>query len=182
MKTITDYISLNEKLPHKDDNINEAEAGDSNPIVIELKNALMEELNAWYGYIMVREFLVGQQRHEIAEFYEETAKDELEDHGYWLMKRIAQMGGTIEDITLSPSTWENAKHKYIEPIWKSGGIPVEDSLQTNIENEEGAIQTYMKIIEMTETIDPTTNAKAKEILADEEEHLQELKDFLNDIK
>ena len=162
--------------------INEAEAANSNAIVIELKNALMEELNAWYGYIIVKEWLVGPERHEICEFYEETAKDELEDHGYWLMKRIAQLGGTIEDITLSPSTWENAKHKYIMPEWKGEGIPVRESLEINIENEEGAIETYQKIVTMTEDIDPTTNAKAKEILADEEEHLQELKDFLNDIK
>lgn len=164
------------------DIIKESEASNSNPIVIELKNALKEELNAWYGYTIVREWLVGPQRHEISEFYEETAKDELEDHGYWLMKRIAQLGGTIEDITLSPSTWEDAKHKYIMPEWKSGGIPIEESLKINIENEEGAIMTYTKIVDMTERIDPTTNAKAKEILADEEEHLQELKDFLNDIK
>ena len=162
--------------------IKEAEAANSNPIVIELKNALMEELNAWYGYIIVREFLVGLERHEIAEFYEETAKDELEDHAYWLMERISQLGGTIEDITLSPSTWENAKHKYIEPVWKGGGIPVQESLEINIENEKGAIQTYEKIVTMTEDIDPVTNSKAKEILADETKHLQELEDFLNDIK
>jgi len=162
--------------------IKEAEAGDSNPIVVELKNALMEELNAWYGYVIVKEFLVGPERANICEFYEETAKDELEDHGYWLMERISQLGGTIEDITLSPSTWENAKHKYIAPAWKSGGIPVKDSLETNIENEEGAIETYERIVSMTEDVDPVTNAKAKEILADETEHLQELKDFLNDIK
>ena len=159
------------------------EAGEnSNPIVIELKNALMEELNAWYGYIIVKDFLVGPERKNICEFYEETAKDELEDHAYWLMERISQMVGTIEDITLSPSTWENAKHKYIEPIWKGGGIPIQESLEINIENEEGAIETYEKIVTMTEDIDPVTNAKAKEILADENEHLQELKDFLNDIK
>lgn len=159
------------------------EAGEnSNPIVIELKNALMEEINAWYGYIMIKEFLVGPERTNIVKFYEETAKDELEDHAYWLMERISQMGGTIEDITLSPSTLENAKHKYIEPIWKSGGIPIKDSLEINIKNEKGAIETYEKIVSMTEDIDPVTNSKAKEILADETEHLQALKDFLNDIK
>jgi len=169
MKNYTQYIT-------------EGEAANSNPVVIELKNALMEELNAWYGYIIIRDWLVGPQRHDICEFYEETAKDELEDHAYWLMERISQMGGTIEDISLSPSTWENAKHKFRMPIWKSGGIPIKESLEINIKNEEDAIQTYMKIINMTEDIDPSTNAKAKEILADEEEHLQELKDFLNDIK
>lgn len=161
--------------------INEASTG-SSLVLQELKNALMEELNAWYGYIIVKDFLVGPERTNIQKFYEETAKDELEDHAYWLMERISQLNGTIEDITLSPSTWENAKHKYIEPVWKSGGIPTQESLEINIENERGAIETYEKIVSMTEEFDPVTNAKAKEILADEMEHLQELKDFLNDIK
>ena len=159
------------------------EAGkNANPILVELKNALMEEFNAWYGYIIVKDFLVGPERTNISKFYEETAKDELEDHAYWLMERIAQLGGTIEDITLSPSTWENAKHKYVEPLWSGFVIPIKDSLELNIKNEEGAIETYEKIVSMTEDIDPVTNAKAKEILADETEHLQALKDFLNDIK
>lgn len=159
------------------------EAGkNTNPILVELKNALMEEFNAWYGYIIVKDFLVGPERTNISKFYEETAKDELEDHAYWLMERIAQLGGTIEDITLSPSTWENAKHKYVEPLWSGFVIPIKDSLELNIKNEEGAIETYEKIVSMTEDIDPVTNAKVKEILADEMKHLQELKDFLNDIK
>ena len=69
-------------------------------IIEKLKNALKEELNAWYGYIIVKDFIVGSQRPDVAKLYEETAKDELEDHAYWLMKRINELDGTIEDIIM----------------------------------------------------------------------------------
>jgi bacterioferritin len=159
--------------------INEAEGS---KIIDAMKNALKEELNAWYGYVIVKEWLTGTDRKDIEKFYEDTAKDELEDHGYWLMKRINQLGGTIEDISMSPNSWDSAKHKYIAPTWTKDNIDIKKSLEDNIKNEEGAIETYEELVKMTEDVDPTSNSKLKEILADEQEHLQELKDFLQDIK
>jgi len=159
--------------------INEAEGS---KIIDAMKNALKEELNAWYGYMIVKEWLKGTDRKDVEKFYEDTAKDELEDHGYWLMKRINQLGGTIEDITMSPNSWETAIHKYIAPTWSKDNIDIKKSLEDNIKNEEGAIETYEELVKMTEEVDPTSNSKLKEILADEQEHLQELKDFLQDIK
>jgi len=147
-----------------------------------MKNALKEEFNAWYGYVIVKEWLKGTDRKDIEKFYEETAKDELEDHGFWLMKRINQLGGTIEDISASPASWNEALHKYKAPEWVNGNIDIKKSLEDNIKNEEGAIETYEYLIKLTENFDPTSNSKLKEILADEQEHLQELKDFLNDIE
>ena len=154
----------------------------SSQIIGEMKNALKEELNAWYGYVIVKEWLKGTDRKDIEKFYEDTAKDELEDHGYWLMKRINQLGGTIEDITMSPSSWDTAKHKYIAPTWSKDNIDIKKSLEDNIKNEEGAIETYENLVNLTEGVDPSSNSKLKEILTDEQEHLQELKDFLNDLK
>lgn len=164
-------------------------------IIDKLKNALKEELNAWYGYIIVKEWLVGTCRPEVEKFYEETAKDELEDHGYWLMKRINELGGTIEDITASPASWLTATHTYISPKWSPKFnneqsiqnnndivISIQESLLTNVENEMGAIETYREIIELAQiSKDYVTEKKCKEILADEEEHLQALQDFLDDI-
>jgi len=86
-------------------------------IIDKLKNALKEELNAWYGYVITKDFLVGSCRCEVVKLYEETADDELKDHGYWLMKRINELGGTIEDITASPASWLTATHTYISPKW-----------------------------------------------------------------
>jgi len=157
------------------------EVANNTEIIVAMKNALKEELNAWYGYMIVKEWLTGTDRKDIEKFYEDTAKDELEDHGYWLMKRIAQLDGTIEDITASPSSWDSAKHKYIAPTWNKGNIDIKRTLEDNIKNEEGAIETYEELVKMTEGIDPTSNSKLKEILADEQEHLKELKDFLSDI-
>ena len=159
------------------------EASSNNQQIIDaMKNALKEELNAWYGYMIVKEWLAGTDRKDIEKFYEDTSKDELEDHGYWLMKRIAQLDGTIEDITMSPNSWETAKHKYIAPTWNKGNIDIKKTLEDNVKNEEGAIETYEELVKMTEDIDPTSNSKLKEILADEQEHLKELKDFLQDLK
>lgn len=159
--------------------INEAS---NNEIIDALKNALKEEFIAWYGYVIVKEWLTGVNRKEMEKFYEDTAKDELEDHAYWIMKRINQLGGTIEDISQSPAVLETAAHKYLSPIWKNGNIDIIESIKTNIKNEEGAIETYEALVKMTEDIDPISNTKLKEILADEQDHLQELKDFLNDLK
>ena len=159
--------------------INEAEGS---KIIDAMKNALKEELNAWYGYLIVKEWLTGTDRKDIEKFYEDTAKDELEDHAYWLMKRINQLGGTIEDISMSSNSWETANHKYIAPTWSKDNIDIKKSLEDNVKNEEGAIETYEELVKMTEDVDPTSNSKLKEILADEQEHLQELKDFLQDIK
>ena len=185
------------------DKINEAYAetwidSESQRLIVEkLKNALKEELNAWYGYIIVRDWLVGSNKSDLIKLYDETAKDELEDHAYWLMKRINELGGTIEDITASPASWLTAKHTYASPEWqhkytKETGvgtgepcgdlvIPIQRSLFTNVENEMGAIETYRDLIEITQlSKDYTTEKKCKEILADEEEHLQLLQDFLDD--
>ena len=75
-----------------------------------------------------------------------------------------------------------ANHKYISPTWKNGNIDIKKSLEDNIINEEGAIETYQELVKLTDGVDPASNSKLKKILADEEEHLQELKDFLGDIK
>lgn len=165
------------------------------PIIIEkLKNALKEEFNAWYGYIIVKEYLCGLNRKDVEKFYDDTAKDELEDHGYWLMKRINELGGIIDDIANSPASWLTAKHTYISPNWvskydKSKGIEndnlvvnIKDSIEINIKNELGAIETYNEIIDLAKQAnDYITERKCKEILADEQEHLQELEEFLDDI-
>jgi bacterioferritin len=142
-----------------------------------LKQAFCEEMLAWYQYIIIAPFLVGKERPSIQKDYFENAKEELEDHGYWLLERISQLGGNIEGID-RPECWNVvAPHKYIKP----NSYNTKDSIQQMIEAEQGAIETYKNLINATKDTDPVTYNKAIEILADEEEHLQEMIDFLNDI-
>lgn len=158
------------------------EAAEKNKIIDLMLNALKEEFNAWYGYLIVKEWVTGPERTNVIKFFEEAAKDELEDHAYWLMKRINQLGGTVEGLSISPVSWGTAKHSYIAPIWSlDKTVDVRSIIEINIKNEEGAIETYEELVKMSEGIDPASNAKLKEILADEQEHLQELQDFLADI-
>ena len=160
-------------------------------LIDKLQIALAEEFNQWYMYTIVRPYLVGLERDEIVELYEEQAKDELEDHAYWLMERISQLGG-IPEMVLSPDMWNHiATHKYIVPEVSHQnadmnnthtGIDVVTNLYQNITAEEGAIETYSDIELFTRDRDVVTNKRIKEILADEQEHLQALKDLVADIE
>lgn len=150
-------------------------------LISKLTNALAEELNAWYGYIIVKDFLVGGERKKIADEYEEHAKDEYEDHAEWIIGRINQLGGDMKKMA-SPSTWTQAKHSYRTPLFNSEGlVDSYQSIQTNIKNEQDAIETYRDLERFTRDTDPVSNTKIKEILGDEEDHLQELIELLADM-
>lgn len=152
---------------------------DINVLIDMLQDAFAEEINAWFAYKIVIPFLNGQERVNIAKFYEEAAKDELEDHAAWLLERINQLGGKPDKILSPDKLNKTATHKYIVP---NKDFDVKKSLKENIEAEKGAIETYVKLEEFVKGKDPVTHRKVKSILADEQEHLSELQDLLKDIK
>ena len=148
-----------------------------------LLSALSEEFNAWYFYLITKEFIIGQHFKQIKELFEKTAKDELEDHAYWLIERLNQIGYSIEPIA-HPASWANcAEHPYIKPIFReNGSIDPKTVLEQAIQSELDAIATYTNLVEFTNAIkDSTSNLKLREILADEEEHLSELRDIYESI-
>lgn len=144
-----------------------------------LKDAFCEEMNAWYQYTIVAPFIKGNERSEVVELFEKNAKDELEDHAMWLLNRINFLRGNCSGID-SPDKWNKvATHKYIIPDPR---LTVQKALEQNIKAEMGAIETYKKLEKFTREFDPVSNNKIKEILADEEEHLQALVEFIDDLK
>ncbi len=151
-----------------------------NLILDKLYNAYREEIAAWYYYISVSEFLCGPSRKDIEEFYEDAAKDEFEDHAKWILERIAQLGGNPSFVTVF-SALSSIAHPYVNPIVVDGNIMIQSSLEDCKQMEMGAIETYKDLEEITRNVDPVTNRKVKAILADEEEHLQEIEDFLCDV-
>ena len=148
------------------------------PIVHEIKSLYCEEINAFYQYWIVKEYLVGRERPSIAKKYEEYAMDELTDHAAKLLKRLSELNADMADMLNLYANNERAEAKYILP---AATFDTLTSVQQNIQAEEGAIEHYRRVIQMTEDIDPTTCQMLKEILADEEEHKSELNDFLMDI-
>lgn len=143
-----------------------------------LQKALSEEFLAWYQYTIIKPYLIGPFRTEVAELLETNAKDELEDHAYWIMDRISQLGRIPMDLMHINSLNKIAPHKYIEP----STVDIEVILNELVQAEDGAIETYREIIEKTKDIDPVTHRKMIQILNDEEEHRTDLLDFLADIK
>lgn len=147
-------------------------------LVTLLQSALAEEYLQWYQYTVVIPFAVGQDRVNIVEAFKEHAKDELEDHAAWLIERINQLDG-VPTLVDEPSKWNLcAVHKYITP---KPPYDVCTLLEQNIQSEKGAIETYTALEAVTRHNDIVTNRKVKEILADEQEHLQNLIDLHKDI-
>ena len=172
MKTFTQKI--NESVGYIEPTIKEL-------IISKLCNAYKEEIKSWYYYTTVTEFLCGPSRKDIEEFYEDTAKDEFEDHAKWILKRIAQLGGCPSCVT-PIANLTSATHPYINPVVRDGNIMVQSSLENAQTMEMDAIETYKELEEITRNVDPVTNRRVKAILGDEEEHLQEIEDFLCDVR
>lgn len=144
-------------------------------LVNKLQNALAEEFNAWYAYMIIIPFLEGMHKEEVVDFFKETGKDELEDHAYWLMERLNQLGVYPHPI-ISSTCWDNiAKHKYIAPVSN-----ILSAIRNNIAAEIGAIETYQDLERFTRDRDVVSNTKIKEILADEQQHLADLYDLEKD--
>jgi ferritin-like protein len=109
--------------------------------------------------------------------FKENAKDELEDHAFWLLNRLKELGTDWVGIE-NPSLLDQiAMHKYV--------MPTDTNLDVCVcqiaEAERGAIATYSHLIEYTEQRDPVTHKKMKAIIKDEETHLKEMEDFIQKI-
>lgn len=163
---------INENVEHLENRI------DVNKIISELKALYAEEILAWYQYYIPLHFLCGPSRKSIEDMFSSHANDELDDHSDRLLKRIAELDGDIEDIKDFNKLTSIATTTYIAP-WK--GCNVFDLIRSNIDSEKEAIAHYQEVADMTKDRDYTTHNLMLEILADEEEHLRELKDFYKDI-
>ena len=147
---------------------------DVNKLIEQLNMALSEEWLAYYQYWIGSFLIKGNQRAAIQKELMEHAQEELK-HAEMLANRIIELeGNPVSD----PARWfDMAKCKYYDP--KDENIAV--VLRQNIEGERCAIVRYKYIIDMTHGIDYTTCEMAKHILREEEEHEQEMQDFLDDI-
>ena len=149
-------------------------------IVLMLKDAFCEEILAHYQYIILADFVEGVDEpllKKIVADFKENAKEELEDHAFWILKRLKELGSDWVGIENPNLIDQVATHKYIMPTVNQAITCVEQIAQA----ERGAIETYNKLVEFTEERDKVTNKKMKEILKDEEKHLKEMEDFTKKI-
>lgn len=161
-------------------------------LIEKLQNAFAEEICAMYAYTIMEKFLEGENRKCVQEFFKKAAMEEYDCHARELLERISQLGGMPTNV-LSPDKVMHAKHKYITPtlITSTECINGEECVETKFlttnaalynmrQMELDAIETYQQLEMFTRDVDPTTNTKMKEFLAEEEEHLAEINDFIAD--
>nr|WP_025141068.1 ferritin-like domain-containing protein [Achromobacter sp. DH1f] len=103
-----------------------------------------------------------------AEFAEHATQEQ--DHADKLAERIVQLGG---EPNLSPKgLLERSHSEYVE------GKTLEEMIKENLIAERIAIDSYRKMIEYIGEQDSTTRRLLEEILAVEEEHADDMSDFL----
>lgn len=140
-----------------------------------LNAALSEEWLAFYQYWVGAFVVEGAMRADVQREFEEHAQEEFL-HAKMLAERIIQLEGVP---VLDPSHWVDlARCKYTPPIKND----VTTLLKQNIAAERCAVIRYEEIATFTNNIDYTTCDIAKRIMAEEEEHEQDLQDYLRDIQ
>ncbi|OUN73632.1 ferritin-like domain-containing protein [Barnesiella sp. An55] len=143
-------------------------------VLAELNAALSEEWLAFYQYWVGALVVKGAMRGDVQREFQEHALEEFE-HAKLLADRIVELEGMP---VLDPKQWfELAKCPYTAPT----DTDVVKVLKQNVAAERCAILRYQTIATLTDGKDFTTCDMAKHILAEEEDHEQDLQDYLDDI-
>lgn len=141
-----------------------------------LNKALADEYLAWFQYTAPTGLAAGKLRPEVEEEFKKHAEEELE-HAQMLKDRIIKLGGTPLQ---SPEEWyAHTNCGYTKPTDYNTKVLVAQ----NLEAERKAEDVYLAIMKACkEAGDMVTYKIARNILIDEEEHEQDLEDFLNDME
>lgn len=143
-----------------------------------LRQALAEEFQAWYQYYIVIPYLKGKdgEERELAKLFNEQGADELHHHAGWIMDKL-------KALDFVPTSLFNGGWTQYIPLKHQSNIYTEETLENIINNctlEQGAIDTYVRLIEFAKTIGLETDVvELREILKDEQEHLESLQKIMN---
>ena len=147
---------------------------DVEKLISQLNAALSEEWLAYYQYWVGALVVEGAMRPDVQREFVEHANEEHQ-HARMIAKRIIELEGVP---VLDPQKWSGlARCKYDTPQ-DFGSVSL---LKDNIASERCAILRYQEIADFTNGKDFTNCDIVKKILAEEEEHEQDLQDYLTDI-
>jgi bacterioferritin len=103
------------------------------------------------------------------EFLEHAQQEQA--HADRVAKRIVELGGTPN---LNPDGLATRSHAQY-----GNGVQLEDMIQEDLIAERIAIATYSEVIRWLGTDDPTTRRMMEELLANEEEHADDMAKLLS---
>jgi bacterioferritin len=139
-------------------------------IVALLNDALATELVCILRY--KRHYFTAKGVHSpaIAEEFLVHANEETA-HADKIAERISELGGEPD---FSPATLLERSHAEYD-----ASLDLQAMVRANLVAERIAVETYRQMIVLIGDKDPTTRRMLEEVLADEEEHANELSDWLS---
>ena len=143
---------------------------DPEEVIAVLNEVLATEIVCWMRYTRHAISATGINRAQVAGEFTEHAESER-GHAMRAAERISQLGGEPD---FDPATIAGGR---TPPTRLSDG-DLEGMLRDNLTAERIVITTYQEIIRWLGDGDPTTRRLLEGILADEEEHADDLVDLL----
>ena len=143
--------------------------GDREGIIAMLNEALATELVCVMRYKRHYYTATGLENSPIKAEFLEHAKEE-EAHADMIAERIVQLNG---DPDFNPRTLSERSHAEYDD-----SSDIRAMIKSNLIEERVAIEAYRQMIERIGDTDPTTKHMLVQIMAQEEEHADDMKDLL----
>ena len=145
---------------------------DPKEVIAVLNEVLATEIVCWMRYSRHAISATGINRAQVAGEFTEHAESER-GHAMLAAERISQLGGEPD---FDPATLAARAHTTYETF---DDADLEGMLRDNLAAERIVITTYQEIIRWLGDGDPTTRRLLEDILADEEEHADDIVDLLD---
>lgn len=144
---------------------------DAKEVIGVLNDVLATEIVCWMRYSRHAISAAGINRAQVSDEFTEHAENERE-HAMRVAERISQLGG---DPDFDPATIAARAHTTYETF---ADDDLTGMLKENLAAERIVIITYQEIIRWLGADDPTTRRLIEDILAEEEEHADDIIDLL----
>lgn len=151
--------------------VTESYGKDPADVIEVLNEVLATELVCWMRYSRHAVSASGIDRAQVSGEFTEHAEEERQ-HAMWAAERITQLGG---DPDFDPVTLAKRSHTTYETF---ADDDLTGMLKENLAAERIVITTYQEIIRWLGADDPTTRRLMERILAEEEEHADDIADLL----
>ncbi len=168
-----DVSAIRERARQKMDSgpVTESYGTDPDKVVAVLNDVLATEIVCWMRYSRHAISATGINRAQVSDEFTEHAEEERE-HAMRVAERISQLQG---DPDFDPATLTTRSHT---PYTTFEDGDLTGMLRENLAAERIVIATYREIIRWIGDSDPTTRRLIEDILAEEEEHADDILDLL----
>lgn len=168
--TSTEQLRAQARKAIEDGPVTTSYPADRQVIIERLNLALATEWVCVLRYMRHAYCITGQDSGPIkAHFIEHAAEEQA--HADKLAERIVQLGGEPD---LNPATLTQRSHAEY-----TTGSTIRDMIRENLIAERIAVDAYRELVQFLGDRDPTSRALVEGILAQEEEHADELRDLLD---